>query len=45
MSINALSRGDRAPDLTLTAGDGTTVSLQSLWQSGPIILTFLRHFG
>lgn len=45
MSRNALARGDRAPQLTLTAADGTTVPLQSLWQDGPLVLTFLRHFG
>lgn len=40
-----LEPGDRAPDgLALDAG-GQEVSLQSYWANGPVLLTFLRHFG
>jgi peroxiredoxin len=37
--------GDPAPDFTLLGADGQPVALNSLWQGGPTLLTFLRHFG
>lgn len=37
--------GDQAPNLTLTNIEGETVSLSDYWSRGPIVLTFLRHFG
>ena len=40
-----LSVGMPAPDFVLTDKDGRAVSLSNLWQSGPTVLTFLRHFG
>ncbi|GAB4569626.1 MAG: hypothetical protein Kow0077_02470 [Anaerolineae bacterium] len=40
-----LKPGDPAPDYTLKAADGRTVQISELWASGPILLTFLRHFG
>jgi peroxiredoxin len=45
MAANRLSAGDKAPDLTLTAGDLSKVMLSSLWRGQPLLLTFLRHFG
>ncbi len=40
-----LSVGMPAPDFTLTDKSGQSVVLSSLWQQGPTIVTFLRHFG
>jgi peroxiredoxin len=40
-----LAIGMSAPDFILTDKDGAAVSLANLWQSGPTVLTFLRHFG
>lgn len=38
--------GDPAPDATLVeARSGTTRALSSLWQDGPAVLLFWRHFG
>jgi peroxiredoxin len=37
--------GDAAPALTLPDAAGQRVELSSKWQSGPTLLTFLRHFG
>ncbi len=37
--------GDPAPDAELQNAAGETVSLSNLWASGPVLLTFLRHFG
>ncbi len=45
MAAYRLRIGDRAPDLTLTAGDLSRVALSSLWREQPVLLTFLRHFG
>ncbi len=42
---NRLSAGDLAPDGVALDADGREVSLQSFWASGPVLLTFLRHFG
>jgi hypothetical protein len=40
-----LRAGDRVPEGTALAPDGTLVDLSSQWASGPTLLTFLRHFG
>jgi peroxiredoxin len=40
-----LAAGDRAPELTVLDSSGSEVRLADLWASGPIVLTFLRHFG
>ncbi len=40
-----LHPGDSAPALTLLNASGKTVELPALWNSGPTVLTFLRHFG
>lgn len=43
--LNQLTAGDPAPDGVCLDKDGQPTSLSSLWQDGPILLTFLRHFG
>jgi peroxiredoxin len=40
-----LQVGDLAPDDWLLDKLGEPVSLASTWADGPILLTFLRHFG
>lgn len=40
-----LTAGDQVPDISLTATDGHTVALSSLYHGTPLILSFLRHFG
>lgn len=40
-----LNVGDAAPALTLPDATGQNIELGSLWQNGPTLLTFLRHFG
>lgn len=40
-----LNPGDPAPGGICLNVDGLPVELDSLWADGPILLTFLRHFG
>jgi peroxiredoxin len=40
-----LGPGDAAPDWTVVDAEARPVALSSLWQRGPVVLTFLRHFG
>lgn len=40
-----LKLGDAAPELTVLDASGHSVSLAEVWRRGPIVLTFLRHFG
>lgn len=40
-----LSPGDKAPDGLALNADGQELSLSALWENGPVLLTFLRHFG
>jgi peroxiredoxin len=42
---NPLKPGEAAPDLKVVNSDGTTIDLAATWQTQPIVLTFLRHFG
>lgn len=35
----------RLADLTLPDPDGRPVRLGSLWERGPAVLVFLRHYG
>jgi peroxiredoxin len=42
---NRLAVGDAAPDVEVLDTSGRSVSLADLWRRGPIVLTFLRHFG
>jgi peroxiredoxin len=37
--------GDKAPDGRTLNADGQEVSLADFWAEGPVLLTFLRHFG
>jgi peroxiredoxin len=37
--------GDRAPDATVLNTQGQPVALSEVWRDGPVLLTFLRHFG
>ncbi|MBP6017015.1 MAG: hypothetical protein KA586_09870 [Candidatus Promineofilum sp.] len=43
--LKQLEAGDRAPEGTALDVDGQEVSLSSYWAGGPVLLTFLRHFG
>jgi hypothetical protein len=36
--------GDPAPEAAVQGPDGP-VSLSDLWAHGPVVLTFLRHYG
>lgn len=40
-----LVRGDQAPDLSVLDAQGQPYRLSRLWQNGPVLLSFLRHFG
>jgi len=40
-----LEIGMPAPDIILTDVQGEPIQLAKLWQNGPTLLTFLRHFG
>jgi peroxiredoxin len=40
-----LSIGSQAPDAVLLDENGNNTALKSLWENGPTLLTFLRHFG
>lgn len=40
-----LELGDHAPDGVALDADGREVSLRTFWTGGPVLLTFLRHFG
>lgn len=42
---NPLRVGNAAPTLTLFDAAGAPAVLADLWSEGPILLTFLRHFG
>jgi peroxiredoxin len=42
---NLLKFNDPAPDLEALDSDGRQIRLSSLWQSGPLVLAFTRHFG
>jgi peroxiredoxin len=40
-----LNFNDAAPDVELTAADGSRIKLSTLWQNKVLILAFTRHFG
>ena len=40
-----LAVGDAAPDGAVFDVSGRTVALSEAWRRGPVVLTFLRHFG
>lgn len=37
--------GDHAPNVAVLDVSGQPFELQQLWQTGPVMLSFLRHFG
>jgi hypothetical protein len=37
--------GTRAPEVQVLDVGGQPVALSSAWADGPVLLTFLRHFG
>ena len=37
--------GSQAPSLTLLDAAGAPAVLSELWAAGPLLLTFLRHYG
>ncbi len=43
--MSHLEVGSTAPDFTLINTASESVTLSSLWQKQPVLLTFLRHFG
>lgn len=45
MRIKQLVKGDQAPDSLVYSADGQPLQIVDLWANGPVLLTFLRHFG
>jgi len=46
LSIESRLRpGGQAPNVPVLDADGQTVNLADTWREGPVLLTFLRHFG
>ncbi len=43
--VKKLKPGDVARDGQVLDADGQEMDLSSYWADGPILLTFLRHFG
>lgn len=40
-----LRTGNPAPNVMVLDSSGQPYELKTLWQNGPVLLTFLRHFG
>jgi hypothetical protein len=40
-----LKPGDPAPDVAVLDAAGQPYQLSAAWRAGPVLLTFLRHFG
>lgn len=40
-----LQPGQAAPESTVLDINGQPIQLSSVWQNGPVLLSFLRHFG
>ena len=40
-----LNAGDAAPSVTVQDRAGQPFELSDLWRTGPVLLSFLRHFG
>ncbi|MGQ0604683.1 MAG: hypothetical protein ACT4QE_23635 [Anaerolineales bacterium] len=40
-----LKVGDPAPEVTVLDRQGNPLAVSDLWQAGPVLLSFLRHFG
>jgi peroxiredoxin len=45
MQSSALRTGEMAPDVVLTDSTGAQIRLSTLWQTQPLLLAFLRHYG
>jgi hypothetical protein len=45
MSGMAESFSSKLAGITLPDPDGNTTRLGSLWETGPAVLVFLRHYG
>jgi hypothetical protein len=45
MSGMAESLSSKLAGITLPDADGKTTRLGSLWESGPAVVVFLRHYG
>jgi hypothetical protein len=45
MSGMAESYSSKLADITLPDPDGKTTRLGSLWENGPAVVVFLRHYG
>ncbi|MBK9054356.1 MAG: hypothetical protein IPL78_26635 [Chloroflexi bacterium] len=45
MSVKKLVKGELAPDSLVYSATGQPVHTSELWADGPVLLTFLRHFG
>lgn len=42
---HTLGAGLKAPEGVAADAGGREISLSSFWSDGPVLLTFLRHFG
>lgn len=40
-----LTVGDKAPSGVALDDDGREIELSGYWVDGPVLLTYLRHFG
>jgi hypothetical protein len=40
-----LKVGEKAPNSLVLDINGQQVALEEVWRDGPVLLTFLRHFG
>ncbi len=45
MPVKRLFKGDAAPSGVVYDDGGQPVHLDDCWAEGPVLLTFLRHFG
>jgi hypothetical protein len=45
MTVMPESLSSKLAEITLPDADGNPTRLGSLWQSGPAVLVFLRHYG
>jgi hypothetical protein len=45
MEATALRIGEAAPDAEMQDSSGAGIRLSALWQTQPLLLAFLRHYG
>lgn len=45
MTVKRLKVGESAPDVQVYNDSGQLAQSAQFWADGPILLTFLRHFG